>query len=81
MALVADAHAETVEKFGPRKPYFIEMWPGAMSIITFGMKNGLIRGVPSPKKKFFISSWNVLKPPIPDPQITPTRLVSIFSQS
>src|ERR1700679_1519671 len=79
-ALFDDAQAETVEKFGPRKPYFIEIWPGAMSAIIFGIKNGLNRGVPSPLAKFTTSSKKVLRPPIPDPQITPIRLVSSFSK-
>ena len=66
-----DAQAETVAKFGPLKPYFIEICPGAISIIILGIKNGLNLGVPSPLLNSVISSMNVLNPPIPDPQITP----------
>ena len=47
-----DAQAETVVQLGPMKPYFIDMFPGAISAIIFGMKNGLKRGVPSPAAKF-----------------------------
>ncbi len=52
-----------------------------MSAIIFGIKNGLNLGVPSPLAKFTTSSKNVFKPPMPDPQITPMRLVSSFSKS
>jgi hypothetical protein len=48
MAVVDVAQADTVVKFGPIKPYLIEIQPEAMSTITFGIKNGLNRGVPSP---------------------------------
>ena len=75
-ALVDEAHAETVEKFGPRRPCRMEIWPGAISRIILGMKNGLNRGVPSPLAKLTTSSVKVFKPPIPDPQITPIRFVS-----
>ena len=56
MALAEDAQAETVAKFGPLKPYFMEIIPGAMSEIIFGMKNGLNRGVPLPSPKLKTSS-------------------------
>src|SRR5476651_1607436 len=79
--LLDEAQADTVVKLGPRKPYLIEIWPGAISAIIFGIKKGLKRGVPSPLAKFTTSSKNVFNPPIPDPQITPIRLVSSLSKS
>src|SRR6195952_1691906 len=78
--LLDEAQAETVVKFGPRKPYLMEICPGAISAIIFGIKNGLKRGVPSPLAKLTTSSRNVFKPPIPDPQITPILLVSSLSK-
>jgi len=36
IALVEEAHAETVAKFGPLKPYFIEIDPAAISAIILG---------------------------------------------
>ena len=71
MALEDDAQAETVAKFGPLKPCLIEICPGAISAIIFGMKNGLNLGVPSPLLKLVTSFWKVSNPPIPEPQITP----------
>ena len=47
IAVLEVAQAETVVKFMPRSPYFIEMMPEAISTIIFGMKKGLKRGVPS----------------------------------
>ena len=44
IAFDADAHAETVAKFGPLKPYLIAIRPGHMSGINLGIKNGLNRG-------------------------------------
>src|SRR6195952_4362840 len=79
--LLDEAQAETVVKFGPRKPYLIEIWPGAISAIILGMKKGLKRGVPSPLAKLTTSSRNVFKPPIPEPHITPIRLTSSFEKS
>jgi hypothetical protein len=72
MAFVEDAHADTVEKFGPLNPYLIEIWPPAMSLIIFGIKKGLKRGVPSPSTNPFIACRKVSIPPIPDAHITPT---------
>ncbi|MNY82781.1 hypothetical protein D3C86_2250900 [compost metagenome] len=51
IAFVDDAQAETVVKFGPLSPYFIEIKPPAISAIIFGMKKGLNFGVPSPAAK------------------------------
>src|ERR1700761_5629553 len=79
--LLDDAQADTVVKLGPRRPYLIDIWPGAISAIILGIKNGLKRGVPSPLAKFTTSSKKVFKPPMPDPHITPMRLVSSFSKS
>src|ERR1700722_6849240 len=79
--LLDEAHAETVEKFGPRKPYLMEIWPGAISAIIFGIKKGLKRGEPSPFAKLTTSSKNVFNPPMPEPQITPIRLVSSWLKS
>ena len=52
MALDEDAQAETVAKLGPLSPCFIEISPGAISEIIFGMKKGLNRGDPPPLAKF-----------------------------
>ena len=38
IAWLLDAHAETTEKFGPLNPFFIEIWPGAISEIILGTK-------------------------------------------
>ena len=38
----AEAHAETVEKFGPLVPSIIETWPEAMSESIIGTRKGLI---------------------------------------
>src|SRR5688500_5525638 len=81
IAVVDVAHADTVEKLGPIKPYFIEIHPAAISTITYGIKYGLMRGVPSPLAYSMISCWNVKKPPFPDPHITPTRVLSILSSA
>ena len=45
MALVADAQALTVVKFGPLNPCLIDISPGAISAIILGIKKGLNRGV------------------------------------
>ena len=79
IAVLEVAQAETVVKFMPRSPYFIEMMPEAISTIIFGMKKGLKRGVPSPCANSVTCCWNVPIPPFPDPQITPIR--SLFSVS
>src|SRR5690606_41393740 len=81
MAVDEVAQAETVEKFGPIKPYRIDIHPAAMSTITLGIKKGLILGVPSPRAYSITSCWKVRNPPLPDPQITPTRVLSIASTS
>ncbi len=81
MAFAAEAQAETVAKFGPLKPYLIEIIPGAMSAIIFGIKKGLKRGISLPAAKFSTSFWKVSNPPIPDPQITPTLDLSTASRS
>ena len=57
------------------------MYPGVISAIIFGIKKGLYLGVPSPWAKFKTSFWKVSNPPIPEPQITPTLNLSIFSKS
>ena len=57
----------------------MEICPAAISRIILGIKDGLNLGVPSPFAKFVTSSWNVIKPPIPLANTTPTRLVSTFS--
>ena len=44
-AWVEDAHADTIPKLGPRKPYIMDICPAAMSAIIFGIKNGLNRGL------------------------------------
>src|SRR5471030_2753953 len=79
--LLDDAQADTVVKFGPRNPYLIEIWPGAISAIILGIKKGLKRGVPSPLAKATTSSKKVFKPPMPEPHITPMRLVSSLEKS
>jgi hypothetical protein len=37
-ALAAEAQADVVVKLGPRKPYFMEIWPAAISAIILGIK-------------------------------------------
>ena len=72
MALLLEAHAETVAKLGPRRPCRIEIWPGAMSMIIMGTKNGESRRGPwcaNPTTW----SWNIFIPPMPDPKTTPVR--------
>src|SRR5215216_1641618 len=81
IAVVEVAHADTVVKFGPIKPCLIEIHPDAISTITLGIKYGLILGVPSPLAKSITSCWKVEKPPLPEPQITPIRVLSSFSRS
>src|ERR1041384_3723398 len=75
------AHADTVMKLGPMNPYFIDIQPDAMSGITFGMKKGLNLGVPSPFANSITCSWNVRKPPLPEPHITPTLRLFNLSES
>ena len=55
IACAPEAHAETVQKFGPLSPNWIDTWPAAMSEIIIGMKNGLTRRRP------FWSSARVLR--------------------
>ena len=81
MAWLDDAQAETVQKLGPINPYFMEMYPAAMSDIIFGMKKGLKRGICPPSRKPAISSNMDLRPPMPEAQITPERSLSTFSRS
>ena len=50
MAFVAVAQAETVAKFGPRKPYLMEICPAAISEMILGIKKGLKRGMELPLK-------------------------------
>ena len=52
MAFDEEAQADTVAKFGPLSSCFIEMSPGAISEIIFGIKKGLNRGDPLPLAKF-----------------------------
>ena len=80
IAFDADAHAETVAKFGPLKPYLIAIRPGHMSGINLGIKNGLNLGFLSFSLKLISSFWNVSIPPTPDPHITPILDKSIFSR-
>ena len=49
--------------------------------MAFGIMKGLKRGTPSPLAKSMICSSIVSSPPIPLPQITPTRVRSSFSKS
>ena len=78
IAFDADAHAETVAKFGPLKPYLIAIRPGHMSGINLGIKNGLNLGFLSFSLKLISSFWNVSIPPTPDPHITPILDKSII---
>src|ERR1043165_553633 len=50
----------------------METCPEQISAIILGIKKGLKRGVPSPLAYPKHSSWKVCKPPIPDPQTTPS---------
>ena len=74
-----EAQALTTAKFGPRKPWRMEICPAAISRIILGIKNGLNLGVPSPFAKFVTSSWNVIRPPMPLANTTPTLFVLTFS--
>ena len=49
--VVEEAQAATVVKFGPLKPYFIEICPAGISEMSFGIKKGLNLGVPFPVPK------------------------------
>jgi len=80
MACAPEAHADTVPKFGPLNPNWIDTCPAAMSEIIIGMKNGLTRPGPfSSCTECWLSK--VSMPPIPDPMSTPTRSRSSVSRS
>ena len=49
MALALVAQAETVAKFGPRAPIWIDTKPAAMSVMNMVMKKGLTRSGPLSK--------------------------------
>src|SRR5690606_4424889 len=57
----------------------MEICPGVISAIIFGIKKGLNLGIPSEAAKPRTSFSKVARPPIPDPQITPTRFLSTLS--
>ena len=81
MACADEAHAETVAKLGPRKPYLMEMTPPGILTIILVMRKGLKRGVPSPSvKNSFISLKKWVTPPMPEVSMTPTSSKSVFSE-
>ena len=80
IACELEAQAETVEKLGPLKPYRMDIWPGAMSVIIIGIKNGLIRRGPRSMSVRDCCS-KVCIPPIPELTITPIRSLSSLSKS
>ena len=49
-AWAEEAHADTVQKFGPLSPYRIETSPAAMSGMNIGTKNGDTRSGPLARK-------------------------------
>ena len=82
--LVADfeeAQVDVVTKLGQRKPCLMLMLPEEESAIMRGMKDGEERGEPSPFSKAKHSSCNDFRPPMPEPQITPTRSLSTLPSS
>ena len=76
-----EAQADVVTKLGPRKPFLMEILPDEESAIMRGMKKGEYRGVPSPRSNWKHSSCSDFSPPMPEPQITPTRSLSTLSVS
>ena len=72
MALAAEAQAVATAEFGPCRPQRIETWPLAALTISLGIVNGLIRDGPlSIIAECCVS--NSLRPPMPEPMITPQR--------
>src|SRR5690606_21360302 len=79
MAVLELAQAETVVKFIPLSPYFMDITPDAISTIILGIKYGLNLGVPSPCANSLTCCWNVWIPPLPEPHITPILFLLRFS--
>ena len=75
MLCPAEEQADTIDKFGPLKPYLIAMFPDAIFIIEPGTKNGEILLGPFSVRIMAFSSM-VESPPIPELTDTP-----IFSNS
>ena len=75
MAWHAVAQAETVAKFGPRRPNSIETSPLAMFEIIIGIMNGETRPGPLFMRTVCWSSSD-FSPPMPLPIITPNRVGS-----
>src|ERR1700677_5000141 len=70
IALAALAQAVATAEFGPRRAQRIDTWPLAALTISLGIVNGLIRDGPL---VIIAACWvsNSLRPPIPEPMITP----------
>src|SRR3954469_12823283 len=80
MALAADAQAVATAEFGPRRPHRIETWPLAALTISLGIVNGLIRDGPLVIIAECCVS-NSLRPPMPEPMITPQACGGRVSKS
>src|SRR5438093_1454027 len=81
-AWAPDAHADTMQKFGPIKPNAIAMWPAAALAMSAGTMNGLTRPGPfSSRTLCWFNSHSI--PPIPVANTTPPRsaLISGFPAS
>ena len=64
IAWLDDAHAETVQKFGPVRPNVIAMWPAPALAMSIGTMKGETRPGPFSRST---SCWfsRVCTPPIP----------------
>ena len=81
MACRPVVQAVTMARFGPVKPYLIEMWPEIMLMIEAGTKNGEMRR--APRAAYSICVCSIIgRPPMPDPTRQPMRSAcSSFSAS
>ncbi len=81
MALLDEAQADTAVWVGPRTPSFIEMRPGAILLMSIGMKKGDSRSGPCSLITLVCCSM-VVMPPMPDPMMTPmvSRFASVISK-
>ena len=64
--------AVTIARFGPVKPYLMEMWPEIMLMIEAGTKNGEIRR--GPRSLYSLCVCSIIgRPPMPEPTMQPMR--------
>ncbi len=80
MAFADAAHAVTVQVLGPKRLNSIETTPPAMFEMILAMASGETRSGPR-WRSVSTDSWNVLIPPIPEPQTTPARRAAGSSSS